>query len=363
MIQSNSESANAKVKAAGKEVKRLNWEKISLGSLAPVLNQAIHFSSKTLSTTASAVGVRMAKDEVVDLPYVGFSTTHLDRRMADYMNGAGQAKVFKIASLFLEGLINKTYQNCTEEQLVLLTDEMAVMDTAFVGGDNLVDPRLRQLLFPTSSGYVALSPLQSTPFSKALGDRLQTEKDFGLYKHRLRAKLKIGGSNSQNVGRHVAQEVLVFNGVTENAEARKAYAIFYKGIALRDVWPRDAVESFKAWRVKSLQEGGLRGSVKRQEEEDHVLAVLHGVLSLARWVSSQQSSWVEQLGALSSGSTPLLSRGLLDEKLRSKTWQREFSTALVKAIEEHRTEINGSSLTETGDLFRNIATIEKAIRA
>ena len=99
-------------------------------------------------------------------------------------------------------------------------------------GTNFIDPRLRQLVWPTgdeAAPWVALTPLQSSGLSEMIRARVRAESETGV--NRSNAIFGIGGSNPQNVGRYVRsmQRPLVFNGPKENKDIRQAYALHFKG--------------------------------------------------------------------------------------------------------------------------------------
>ena len=113
-------------------------------------------------------------------------------------------------------------------------------------GTHLVDARLRQVLLPTADGiddknYVALTPLNAAGLGELIGQRVEADIEQKNARdekpqYRNRALLGYGGSNPQNVGRWVRAmgRAIVFDAPQEQPEMRKAYAIFFRGLQLRE---------------------------------------------------------------------------------------------------------------------------------
>lgn len=344
--------------------KKIAWSDVLPGQIAQDLSEGTHFSSKTIHTSATVAGVRMAAGEPLDLPYVGFSTTRLDRRIVDYIRGAVSAKVFNQASNFVEGRALEIYENISEEQLAILNNEVSVLDKAFVTGDDNVDPRLRQVLFPLEGGsFAALTPLHSSPFSRQLDNRLRAEKDRKDSKHRMKALLAIGGSNSQNAGRHAnpMREVMVFFAPQESMELRQAYAIFHKGANLRQLLPRELLIQYAVWRENQANTQAVSNSASRAEEKTMVKAIVQSILGAAKSMSDKQPQYAPDLGARTHEKLGFLARGLLEPDLRNKAWTDEFATKLIDLIEKFQIKKDGAYLAETGALRHLEKTIKGAV--
>lgn len=345
-------------------VKKVVWPNVKPGQVAAGLSEGAHFSSKTIHTSATVAGVRMAAGEPLDLPYVGFSTTRLDRRIVDYIRGAVSAKIFNQGSNFIEGRALEIYETIPQDQLDILKNEVSVLDEAFATGTDNVDPRLRQILFPLDNGaFAALTPLHSSPFSRQLDNRLRAEKDRKDSKHRMKALLAIGGSNSQNAGRHAnpMREVMVFFAPQESMESRQAYALFHKGVHLRSLLPRDLLTSYMVWRENQTNAQAVSNATNRADEKTMVRAIVSSIIEAAKSLSDKQPQYAPELGATTHEKMGFFARGLLEPDLRNKVWTHEFATKLIDLIEKFQIKKDGACLAETGALRHLEKTIKGAV--
>lgn len=346
------------------------WKPMAPGDAALTLSRSVHYSSKPVNTNAVATGVRLGADEKVDLPYVAYSTLKVDRRITDYLQGGAPAAApFNQSASVIEGIVDDKYAGCTADQKTQVLSEAPVLDKPLVMGEWIVDPRMRQLLFPVTGGdYVALSPLHSSPFSKELARRVAEEKehDDKVVTRRV-AVLKIGGDNNQNVGRHIyaMTRPLVFMAPIESPAVRKAWAVFYKGVTLRSLIPASQIEALKVWRRehRPRADSAITSRLDTRSEEAQMLAeIATTVLRRAQAIGASQDCHSESLGGRVSSSVDVFTRGLIDPAQRERGWAREFSIRLIQEIEQYRRGRDQSTLTEAGDLASLVDMIEGVVR-
>ena len=151
-------------------------------------------------------------------------------------------------------------------------------------------------LLPTAEGiddkdYVAVTPLNAAGLSELIGQRVaadiaQKKAREEKPQYRNRALLGYGGSNPQNVGRWVRSmgRAMVFDSPTEEPAVRKAYAIFYNGLQLREQL-KPQLDAYAQWRHKELvvNRGRMNGDlVSRSQEAALLTDIANRALALGR---------------------------------------------------------------------------------
>lgn len=357
-------------KVAGKP-----WKSLAPGVARATLSKGVHYSSKPVNTNASASGVRLARDDKPEIPFVCYATLNVDRRVTTYIEGgAPAAGPFNQASSVIEGIVDDQYTGCSAEQRQQVMEEAQVLDSAFVLGGDLVDARMRQIFIPIASeAPVLLTPLHSPPFSGELKRRTDAEKALhfdeqsrssSMLQRRI-AILGIGGANNQNVGRNIypMTRPLVFDAPRESPALRKAFAVHHKGLDLQQLLPKDKLQELTTWREKHrLDSGSMESTMKTRAEEEQMLK------SIARLVLHRAKSLTDEIDvigdALPSRASPDLSymqQGLLDPALRNKEWPRTFAVDLIIAIEAYRPTNADRSMADQGDLNSLIDCVARAV--
>ena len=354
----------AKVPKA-KPVKTLKLiEKKKWGNLTPVaclksIKTASHLSSKSVNSNASAVGVRLDPADRLPLPFVAVSTLDAAKVPVDYVMGATEAGPLKQISSVLDGTYGEFFTDVSPEQVSMIEGMRGTMLSSASVGTNFIDPRLRQLVWPTGddvSPWVALTPLQSSGLSEIIRARVRVESEAGI--NRRNAMFGIGGSNPQNVGRYVRsmQHPLVFDGPKEDKDIRLAYALHFKGHlrGLAFAVPKKETLAFALWR-RALQEanGGSMPSnaAIRQQERDHIQSIAStslGAAAAARRILGQHQEKEEWDGLTVSTMDSFL-RSLIDPELRDRNFKRTFAQKLIRSIERFNYKRGNNEYVVGGD--------------
>lgn len=352
------------------------WRPMDAETVREKLGQSIHYSSKPVNTNAWATGVRVASDVKVDLPYVSFTTSRLNRRLTDYIiGGAPAARPFNQSASIIEGAENQVYEGCTDEQKSMVIEQSVCLDRAFDCGTDRVDARLRQVIFPDRDehGPVALTPLHSSVFSLEIKKRLNTEfeaqqaikdpshRDFG----RKKAVLKVGGENPQNLGRHIHAMLrpLVFTAPIESASVKRAFGIFHRGMDLRRAVRRDDLLKLYAWREEHKDKQGnmTTSAALRKQEADLIKAAVLGALQECTLTTQFLDGHAKILGARASDAVPQSSQALIDPEMRTRQWAAEFAREMLIVIEEFAPHKKSAAMASHGDLNSLLKTIEEVV--
>ena len=245
----------------------------------------MHYSAKTVNSNAFAAGIRLASNDTLDAPYLTVSSIGPQQVPVDYLQNAG-----RIATHHKKfGALHDPAQRA--RFVAVPADEEAAMAAALPlllegaeHGTHLVDARLRQVLLPTADGiddknYVALTPLNAAGLGELIGQRVEADIEQKNARdekpqYRNRALLGYGGSNPQNVGRWVRAmgRAIVFDAPQEQPEMRKAYAIFFRGLLLREQL-KPQLGAYAQWRHKELvaNQGRMNGDLASRTQEAALL--------------------------------------------------------------------------------------------
>ncbi len=350
----------SKTGRAAKTPKQKTWRVLAPAAIRDRLMTAVHFSSKPVNTNARAAGVRLGSEKQLAAPLIGFVTTALNRRVVDYQDGAVAGSMLSQCASVIEGRAAADYIEVPPEQVALIQAQATVLDQHAAVGTEVIDARLRQVLLPTPTGYVALTPLHSSVFSAHLRNVVEAEaqrraKD-GDAAYRPRTLLMVGGSKAQNVGRitlvGAMQRALVFGAPREDQGLRSAYALYYKGPRLTSLVRRQTLNELSAWRESNRNEDGRIESTASLR--DHERALVARVGQEAATILEQHRSvvapYVDILGGWASPELNDFTRGFLDKDHRSREWSREFAGSLLRIVESHKRGQDARPMAGFGDV-------------
>ena len=367
----------AKANDAGKRktAERKPWKSFGEVIYAEVMHGLVHFSAKTVNSNTPACGIRLGAEGWGELPYVAVGTT--DNVPADYTSSGtngGNATVLAQISAALAGNIDELFEGATSGEIeTIKTLSQEILSTSFEIGTASVGMRLRQIIVQDAEGNdVALTPLQSAGFSSLLSERLeakrQTEGKEPPRYHR-RAFLGIGGSNPQNVGRHVRamSRPLFLAAPTEKQDVRAAYALHYRGIDLTP--PAALLKDYIRWRKRLLVTGGgdlPSDAATRKKEADFVRAVVAAIDERAAAARRQLENAVDDLPGqkLLAEEVDGLMPGLLVPSERNTAWKHDFAQTLHRRILDTAVKINGDKQTIAVGEYESarwVAIIEETI--
>lgn len=343
-----------------KPIEKKKWGNLTPAACLKSIKSASHLSSKSVNSNASAVGVRLNPADRLSLPFVAVSSLGAAKVPVDYVMGATEAGPLKQITSVLDGTYGEFYTEVSPEQVAMIEGMRGTMLSSASVGTNFIDPRLRQLVWPTgdeTAHWVALTPLQSSGLSEIIRARVRAESEAGI--NRSNAIFGIGGSNPQNVGRYVRsmQRPLVFNGPKENKDIRQAYALHFKGHlnGLAFAVPKKETLAFALWR-RALQEanGGTMPSnaAIRQQERDHIqsiAAVSLKAAATARRILEQHQEKEKEWDGLTVATMDSFLRSLIDPELRDKNFKRTFSQKLIRSIERFNYKRGNNEYVVGGD--------------
>ncbi len=344
------------------------WKTYQPEEYEQTARQLVHFNAKTSNSNAALVGIRLAKESAVDLPYLSLRTLLADgvALPLDYAEGGAA----------IAGIVKQMYQildNAPEAGAASLSEKEAVCagtkvaeSTAYSIGTEAVDHRLRQVLVPKEDapeGYVAMTPLTSGGLCSLLFDsetglvprHNATVKDNpeGQQKKLRQAQFGIGGSNPQNIGRLVRtmQRPLMIGAPQSSSTVKDAFALYYKGITIDVHRPgpfREMVVNYARFRENVLLNPDQSGTnMRSREQEERLIAkIAQGILAWGEDVHGLLVQYADVLPqdapipdtepvqyALVASNVPSVIQGLLDPRLRDKDWARNMAKFTVNQMQ------------------------------
>jgi hypothetical protein len=349
-----------------KPIEKKVWAELTLAACLKSIKTASHLSSRSVNSNAAAVGVRLDPSQRLPLPFVAASTLDCAEIPVDYVLGATDAGPLKQIASVLDGSCDQFFTNVSPEQLSMIEGLRGLMSEPACVGTGFVDPRLRQIIWPTgeeASPWVVLTPLQSSGLSDVIRTRLTAESAANFNPKtgkstifRSNAILGIGGSNPQNVGRYVRsmQRPLVFMGPTESKDIRTAYALHFKGHlgGLAFAAPKKETTDFALWRHALRQSNG--GSIPtnmdiRQAERKHIQSIAVASLNAAAAARRVLDRNLEHLNGLTSPSMDPFLRTLIDPERRDRSFKKVFARKLITSIERFKYRIGKNEYVVSGD--------------
>jgi len=152
--------------SAVKKKKRQLWKEISHEAYSDVISHCVHFSSRPVNTNARPVGVRL-NNTATPMPYFAVCTVGPGKVDVDYLrNGGSEAAPFKQIRAVLEKRLGEFDGVNMADVNHIQKSCLAASKSAFEFDTHNIDPRLRQILWPTGNDeYLALTPLPSAGLS------------------------------------------------------------------------------------------------------------------------------------------------------------------------------------------------------
>lgn len=372
MVKNDAKTKVAKKAVSAKKpklIEKKDWSTLTPEDCLKSIKTACHLSSKSVNSNASAVGIRLDPAQRLMLPYVAVSTLDAAKIPVDYVTGATDAGPLRQICCVLDGSAKDFFNQIDPEQVSMIEDMGAMMLAGASVGTGFIDPRLRQLIWPTGDGdapWVALTPLQSSGLSDVIRRRLSAESDAHINPetgksrvYRANAVFGIGGSNSQNVGRYVRamQKPLVFDGPKENQSLRLATAFYYKGYlrGLAFAAPRKETRAFALWRhpMRKDNQANQRkmpsNAAIRQEESEHIHAIAAAAIGAADAAREILLQHREHLDGLTSPTLNPFLRAMIDRDLRDRDFKKTFAKELINSIERFKYKISGDEYIVSAD--------------
>lgn len=341
-------------KGASKESKKAKstpkikvWQDYPLDTYRAVISKLGHFQSKALHAKLPAQRIRIPAALVTNDPYVsvtsiGSADLPLDGSfMADFFMG-DEFKDLPLGDLFKQ-VMDVLGNRVTEvfgpgvptsqiEMIKQAAQECLAEGPAFIGNDAL-DYRHKQLLFPVGDTYVALTPMDCPGFTNKIVRCFEAEREQGFK----RKYMAIDRANRQNLSHQLVnsrQRVPVFLSAKENPDIREAYYWHYnidagflsmnRHDAMRIHGLRADLANKLAHKpmasISSRDRGALQGLIRR------------GTLNLITRVEDVRSSLEKlQLGSLiaKSATVPAHVAALIDPARRYPGWIPEAAEQIL----------------------------------
>ena len=325
--------------------------------------QLFHFSTKPVNSNTPAAGVRVGKDQSLDLPYLSLRTLLAEDVTIDldYLNNTGgNATKFKQLRQHLGEAESKETLDLVETATVRETYSGV---TTSYGEYNLgqVSQRLRQLLIPKDTDYVSLTPLSSAGLCQYLRQQgLAWEQEVEGRKLRKVRQFSVGGSNPQNAGGRVrGMRPFVFMRTPRiSEEVRAAFGITLGGF--RPFLPKRLVEGYAEWLAKQHRNPeDIQINLRlREQEQKHLKALLQAVERQALRSRDLLLKHQKELRNI----VPewnLFSSGWLTPSERSPQWRNTVAFWLVDQLSRYELPSSGRLLLTEEDHRRLLYQVEE----
>lgn len=344
------------------------WSPIASPELAytEAMRASVHYSAKTVNSNAFGAGIRLAGSDVYDGPYLAVSTLGPQTVPVDYLQNAGKtATHHKNIGAVRDPQQRARFASIPPEEEAIISAALSLLLDGAEHGTHFVDARLRQVLLPTSDGigdenYVALTPLNAAGLSELIGQRVEAviehkKANDEKPEYRKRAMLGYGGSNPQNVGRWVRAlgRAMVFDAPQEQPATRKAYAIFYKGLQLREQL-KPQLDAYAQWRHKELltHQGRMNADLASRTKEAALLTdIAKRALELGQAAEAHQlQHWaLDPSVELTSNQLVQIEREIVDSRLRDGSFHNRFARWVTSLVKSHRFKpVNGPDEISVG---------------
>lgn len=367
------------------------------------LTESVHFSNKTINSNIDKGGIRLAKSQSLDLPYISARTLLADDITipTDYQANAGKtATLFKvIKSAILDEDLSEQDDEFKNAVQAIKPDITHLFDTPYQAGLEHINIRMRQLLLPKEDSYISVSPISAVGVNYWLTNEVEAIKEARQSNDKLHnivtAVFGIGGSNVQNIGSpsliRTLQRPIYLTAPSADDAIRQAFSLYYKGLDyyIPNKLPKDKVSqvALLAWAdlinkgiVETQQdldnqdwenkgvEAASTDMNSRDAEKIFLSHILRMVLAQGREAKAVLEQVAERLPnitrvnaedyddkgelvnkeilaltPLQHLNVPLAIQGLIDPSLRDEGWMTVFADDLAKNIVRQTYEIEGQS--------------------
>ena len=375
---------------------------IPIDQYRQTLAESVHFSNKTINSNIEKGGIRLAKSQALDLPYISARTLLADDITipTDYQANAGKtATIFKaIKSAMLDEDLSEQDDDFKTVVNTIQPDIVSLFDTPYQAGLEHINIRMRQLLLPKGDDYLSISPISSAGVNHWLNDEVDDIKEARKTDNDLHsittAVFGIGGANPQNVGSLVRamQRPIYLTAPTANDTIRQAFSLYYKGLDyyIPNKLPKDKLVqpallawadlvnqgiatteqdlNNQDWKNKGI-EATSTNMDSREAEQQFLTHILRIVLAQGREAKNSLEQVADRLPnitkisdetydenpggmvskervaltPLQHPSVDLAIQGLIDPKLRDEGWMTAFAEHLAKSIVRQSYEVEGQS--------------------
>lgn len=208
------------------------------------LEESVHFSFKTINSNIEKGGIRLNKQQALDLPYLSARTLLNENFLipTDYQANAGKtASYFKVVkAAILNDDISLEEAEFQQQVEQLKPYIQPIFNAPYQAGTEDIDIRMRQLLIPKNGEYISISPLTAAGVNYLINQEVDTiniarKEKNSEFNGIQTAVFGIGGANPQNVGSLVRamQRPITLSTPQASEKIRQALAIFYNGFTYR----------------------------------------------------------------------------------------------------------------------------------
>jgi hypothetical protein len=258
-----------------------------------------HFSSKITNSNASPVGIRLGKEDGLDLPYIAVRTVIIDNIdiPRDYIVNL-QSKTPKAIRVSVDTRRPSrripVVVEPEEDLKKILAAYDAASSTKKESGTDSVPPRLSQMLLPRlDGGYVCITPLGSAGLASIIRESADDINQIAIEDNRGKVvtvldndSYGIGGANAVNVGSIVNRvKPLLFNSPQNDPGIKKALGIYYRGFSPTVSY--EAVKRYSDWLDKVRSSGSSTWTLRLKRAEIALVAhILKGLNRQSAYASS-----------------------------------------------------------------------------
>lgn len=377
---------------------------IPIDQYRQTLAESVHFSNKTINSNIEKGGIRLAKSQALDLPYISARTLLADDITipTDYQANAGKIPtMFKIIkAAMLDENLDEFEDDLKNIANILKQDIVTIFDNPYQSKLKHINIRMRQLLLPKEESYLSISPISAVGVNYWLASEIERIKEVrqsdDKFHNITTAVFGIGGSNIQNVGSPIfirtLQRPIYLTAPTADDTIRQAFSLYYKGLDyyIPNKLPKDKLVqpallawadlvnqgiatteqdlNNQDWKNKGI-EATSTNMDSREAEQQFLTHILRIVLAQGREAKNSLEQVADRLPnitkisdetydenpgemvskervaltPLQHPSVDLAIQGLIDTQLRDEGWMTAFAEHLAKNIVRQSYEVEGQS--------------------
>jgi hypothetical protein len=322
------------------------WVSYSPEEYQVAINEMVHHSFKMTHSAIQPGGVRVSSQEALELPYISVRTL-MGNGQSVLTDSFGKGPSSINIHQQITGIACGTAHLAPLEDISIIKEYLAEASQNGYVKCNSISPRLRQILLPTDTGYLAVTPLSAAGVGLLLDEamaRLNTRVDeqnkdkkntVRPLKKLKRGRVPLGGSKPFNVGNLVYKTTspLIASFPTAENSLRHALSLHHKGVtSLR--FPDSLVHEYIAWRNALAGATDTNQSI-RQEHRGYLNRFVRHWLNLgadAHDMICEHRSELPDPDKLLSNSVGAFEQGLIDPELRDSHWNYLFASRLAKRL-------------------------------
>ncbi len=357
------------------KIKKQVWRSFSYDQYLQAASTMVHFSAKAVNSNTLSYGIRIGKNEHLNLPYVALSTLQ-DKHLVplDYVKNVGSTSplVKQINAVRHQKL--DRFANIADEDLISISQCFELLNERYEPEES-IGIRLRQIILQDLNGNdISATPLPCAGMSVLINNRIKEEvarekasdnqdsdkvcevEDTKQFIPRKKAYLGLGGTQSQNIGLNIyaMKNPLMFPVPTlenNSPDLRHALSIYYKGMPIKP--NLTLLKEFIHWQHKMrLKYFSSPTDLNiRNTEKSYLVALTKDfmlrVSQIEKLLHENQQSLPENKKFAQN--LPDIQQGLLDSTLRTQEWKSNFAYFFHSKIINEYIWIDGIRLSILGN--------------